>query len=39
MDGPYLQYQVRSALEDFDRVAFEWQLTLDSRYPGFRIGH
>ncbi|HEY7747671.1 MAG TPA: hypothetical protein VH933_03260 [Aestuariivirgaceae bacterium] len=39
MDGPYLQYKVRSALENFDRVAFEWQLTTDSRYPGFRNQH
>jgi hypothetical protein len=36
VEGDNLQYQVRSTLEDFDRVAFEWQLHVNSRYAGFR---
>jgi hypothetical protein len=35
MSGPYLQYDVRSTLEDFDRVASEWQLNTYSQYRGF----
>ena len=39
MNGPYLQYEVRSMLEDFDRVAFEWQLSTSFRYYGFHNEH
>ena len=39
LDGPYLQYEVRSPLESFDRVASEWQLSTNFRYPGFYIEH
>lgn len=35
-EGRYLQYRLRSAQENFERVAFEWQLHVNSRYPGFR---
>jgi hypothetical protein len=39
MDGIYLQYGVRSTLEDFDRAAFEWQLNTYSRYRGYYNEH
>ena len=36
IEGPDLQYRIRSMLENFDRVAFEWQLGVIPPHPGFR---
>jgi len=36
-EGANLQYRIRSTLENFDRIAAEWQLGVKSAQPGFQL--
>jgi hypothetical protein len=37
IEGPDCQYWIRSALENFDRVAFEWELGVIRSHPDTRV--
>jgi hypothetical protein len=37
IEGPECQYWIRSALENFDRVAFEWELGVIRPHPDTRV--